>query len=86
MKTNIDTRKKNIQRLLIRMELWLAPILIVVPLIISLFFLWDWFVRGFSMMTSIYDGELFLGLLLLAGNLAFDVPFLKSLRMLKKKL
>jgi hypothetical protein len=32
-----------------------------------------------------YDGELILGLLLLLGNLFFDVLFLKSLRIQKKK-
>ena len=86
MKANTDTRKENIQRLLVRLELWLAPLLIILPLSVSLFFLWDWFVRGFSAKTSVYDGELFLGLLLLAGNLVFDTPFLRSVRMLKKKL
>ncbi len=86
MNTTIDTRKRNIQNLLVRLELLLAPILIIVPLAVSLFFLWDWYTRGFSMDISMYDGELFLGLLLLVGNLTFDIPFLKSIRMMKKKL
>jgi hypothetical protein len=85
MSINGDRRKKNIQKLLVRLELWLAPVLIIVPLSISLFFLWDWFIRGFSMNNSLYDGELFLGMILLVGNLVFDIPFLKSLRMLRKQ-
>jgi hypothetical protein len=86
MNTTIDTRKRNIQNLLVRLELWLAPVLIIVPFGVSLFFLWDWYMRGFSMSLSLYDGELFLGLLLLVGNLTFDIPFLKSVRTQKKKL
>jgi hypothetical protein len=85
MNINADRRKKNIQQLLARLELWLAPILIIVPLSISSFFIWDWFIRGVSTGNSMYDGELFLGLLLLTGNLVFDIPFLKSLRMLRKQ-
>jgi hypothetical protein len=81
-----DTRKQNIKRLLIRLELWFAPLLIIVPFIVSVVFFWDWYVRGVSMKTSTFDGELFLGLLLLVGNLVFDIPFLKSVRILKKKL
>lgn len=86
MNTNNDIRKKTIQMLLVRMELWFAPVLIVIPLIVSFFFLQDWYLRGFLMHVSTYDGELFLGLLLFIGNLIFDAPFLRSIRVLKKKL
>jgi len=85
MEKKNDTRKENIQKLLLRLELWFAPVLIIVPIGASLFFLWDWYVRGFSTGSSVYDGELFLGLLLLVGNLAFDIPFLRSIRTLRKK-
>ena len=80
-----DTRKENIQKLLLRLELWFAPVLIIVPIGVSLFFLWDWYVRGFSTGSSVYDGELLIGLILLIGNLMFDIFFLRSLRILKKK-
>jgi len=80
-----DTRKENIQKLLLRLELWFAPVLIIVPIGVSLFFLWDWYVRGFSTGSSVYDGELLIGLLLFIGNLMFDIFFLRSLRVLKKK-
>ena len=85
MENKNDTRKENIQRLLLRLELWFAPVLIFVPIGVSLFFLWEWYVRGFSTGSSVYDGELLIGLLLLIGNLMFDIFFLRSLRILKKK-
>lgn len=85
MENKNDTRKENIHKLLLRLELWFAPLLIFVPLLVSVFFLWDWYVRGFSAGSSMYDGELILGLLLLLGNLIFDVLFLRSLRIQKKK-
>jgi hypothetical protein len=80
-----DTRKETIQKLLLRLELWFAPILILVPFFVSFFFLWDWYTRGFSAGSSVYDGELLLGLLTLMGNLMFDIPFLRSIRTLSKK-
>jgi len=85
MKNKNDTRKENIQKLLLRLELWFAPVLIIVPIGVSFFFLWDWYVRGFSTGSSLYDGELLIGLLLLTGNLMFDIFFLRSIRILKKK-
>jgi len=85
MENKNETRKENIQKLLLRLELWFAPVLIIVPIGVSLFFLWDWYVRGFSTGSSVYDGELLIGLLLFIGNLMFDIFFLRSLRVLKKK-
>jgi hypothetical protein len=85
MEKKNDTRIENIQKLLLRLELWFAPLLIIVPIGVSLFFLWDWYVRGFSTGSSVYDGELLIGLLLFIGNLMFDIFFLRSLRILKKK-
>lgn len=85
MNKKSNTRKETIQKLLLRLELWFAPVLILVPLLVSLFFLWDWYLRGFSTGSPVYDGELLLGLLLLVGNLVFDIPFLRSIRTLSKK-
>ncbi|VVB61445.1 Uncharacterised protein [uncultured archaeon] len=78
-------RKEIIQKLLLRLELWFAPLLLLVPIIVSLIFLWEWYVKGFKIGSLSYNGELLLGLLLLVGNLVFDIPFLRSIRMLKKK-
>jgi hypothetical protein len=85
MKNNYDSRKENIQKLLLRLELWFAPALIIIPIGVSWFFVWDWYMRGFSTGSSMYDGELIIGLLLLIGNLMFDIFFLRSLRVLKKR-
>jgi hypothetical protein len=85
MKNGNDSQKENIRKLLLRLELWFAPALIIIPIGVSWFFIWDWYRRGFSIGSSIYDGELLIGLLLLIGNLMFDIFFLRSLRILKKK-
>jgi len=85
MEKKIDKRKENIQKLLVRLELWFAPVLIIMPMSVSMFFLWDWYIRGFSQGSSTYDGELILGLLLLFVNFSFDVLFLRSLQLQKKK-
>ena len=84
-KSIADQRTLTIQKLLIRLELWFAPLLLLLPLLVSLIFLWEWYAKGFIVGSSVYDGELLLGLIVLFGNLAFDVPFLRSIRMLKKK-
>ena len=85
MKNGYENKKENIRKLLLRLELWFAPMLIIVPIGVSFFFIWDWMVRGFSTGSSAYDGELILGLLLLFGNLFFDVLFLQSLHIQKEK-
>jgi len=85
MEKKKDTRKENIQKLLVRLELWFAPLLIIMPMSVSMFFIWDWYMRGFSQGSLLYDGELILGLLLLCVNFIFDVLFLRSIRLQKKK-
>jgi hypothetical protein len=80
-----NPRNETIQKLLLRLELWFAPLLIIVPLVVSFFFFGEWYIKGFSARSSLYDGELLIGLLLLIGNLMFDIFFLRSLRILKKK-
>lgn len=62
-----------------RPEFWFAPLLIILPIVVSIFLIRDWFYRGFSLGISTYDGELFLAIIILVGNIIFDVPFLKSL-------
>ena len=63
-----------------RAELWIAPFLILVPILVSIFLINNWFFRGFSTGTSKYDGELLLAIIILAGNILFDIPFIKSLK------
>jgi hypothetical protein len=79
------SQKEAIQNLLLRLELWFAPILIIVPLAVSLFLVWDWYARGSSLGLSSFDGELLFGLLILCGNLVVDIPFIRSIRTLRKK-
>lgn len=64
----------------IKIELYFAPLLIIFPIIVSILLIQDWYYRGFTIGTSIYDGELLLGIIILIGNIAFDIPFLKSLK------
>jgi hypothetical protein len=83
-KTN-DRRMITIQKILLRLELWFAPMLLIVPIVVSVVFLLEWYTKGFLLGSSAYDGELLLGLLLLFGNLVFDIPFVRSIRVLKQK-
>jgi hypothetical protein len=85
MNGTTSPQKEAIQKILLRLELWFAPILIIVPLVVSLVLAWDWYARGSSIGLSLYDGELLLALLILFGNLAVDIPFLRSIRTLRKK-
>lgn len=80
-----NPQKEAALKLLLRLELWFAPILIIVPLAVSLFLVWDWYARGSSNGLSRYNGELLLALVILFGNLAVDIPFLRSIRTLRKK-
>lgn len=85
MKRKNTKVKENIQKLLLRLELWFAPVLLLIPLSVAFFFLFDWYTRGFSAGSSSFDGELFIGLLILLGNILVDIPFLRSIRMLREK-
>lgn len=62
-----------------RIELWFVPILIIFPIFVSIFLFLDWYYRGFSLGISTYDSEFMLAIIILIGNIIFDIPFLKSL-------
>ena len=64
---------------LIRLELWLSPVLIITPIVISILLLWNWYLGGYIGGSPVYNGELMLALIILIGNLIFDVPLIKSL-------
>ena len=76
---------QNHNEKLIRMEFWAAPLLIAIPIIVSLLFLWSWFSNGYSQGSSAYDGELLIALLILVGNIIFDIPFLRALISFKRR-
>lgn len=84
-KTKEYIEKNGTEAKLIRMKLLFAPLLIILPIIVSIFLIRDWFYRGFSMEISAYDGELFLGLIILIGNIIFDIPFIKTLKGFSRK-
>jgi hypothetical protein len=74
---------------LVRIELILAPLLVIFPFIAGFIFIYGWYIRGFLTGSSAFDGELILGIIIIFGNLVFDIPFIKSLRnftILSKKL
>jgi hypothetical protein len=84
-KNTNDRRMITIQKILLRLELWFAPMLLIVPIVVSVVFLLEWYTKGFLLGSPAYDGEFLLGLLLLFGNLVFDIPFVRSIRVLKQK-
>jgi len=64
----------------LRSEIFFTPLLIFLPLFVSCFMIYDWFSRGFSLGISSFDTELILGVIILFGNIVFDIPFIKSLK------
>ena len=69
---------------LIRAELLFMPLLICVPILVGFFLINDWYFRGFLENNSDYTAQLFLGIIILVGNILFDIPFIKSLIKLSK--
>jgi hypothetical protein len=69
---------------LIRTEILFTPLLIILPIIVSVFLIYDWLIRGFLVNNSSYDVEFLLGVIILIGNIIFDIPFIKSLKILSK--
>ena len=82
---NTEYLEINDNARLIKTELWLAPILVILPIVVSIILISMWFLRGFSLGDSTHDGELFLGTIILFGNIIFDIPFIKSLKNIRKK-
>jgi hypothetical protein len=70
---------------MIRVELGFAPFLVLLPIFISILFIWSWYYKGYLAGNSIYDGHLILGLIILVLNIVFDIPFIKSLITYSKK-
>ena len=70
----------------IRTEILFTPLLIIAPLLIGIFLINDWYVRGFSVNNPAYNVELMLGIIIIIGNVMFDIPFLKSLKTMRKEI
>ena len=77
-------KKGNSNAKIIRTEILLTPILVILPLIISILLIYDWYVRGFSVNNPAFNGELILGIIILIGNIAFDIPLVKNLKTIRK--
>ena len=76
-----DKNSKN----LIRLEIWLSPLLLVLPVIVSILLIKSWFYKGYLSGNSAYDYELILAIVILIGNIVFDIPFVKSLLKLSRR-
>ena len=77
-------KKANNDSKVVRTEILFTPLLIVIPFIVGVFLIYDWYVRGFSVNNPDYTGQLFLGIIIIVGNILFDIPFIKSLIKLSK--
>jgi len=78
-------KQNNNYARVIRTEILLTPLLIIVPIIVSFFLIYDWYTRGFLENNTDFNAQLVLGIIILIGNILFDIPFMKSLRDLAKK-
>ena len=70
---------------IIRTEIILTPLLIVAPILIGVFLINDWYVRDFLDNELNLFRELLLGIIIIVGNILFDIPFVKSLKKYTKE-
>ena len=83
-KEYLKTDYKNLK--VIKTEILFTPLLIVFPLIIAGSLISDWYINGYALgNSSSYEGELILGIIILIGNIIFDIPFIKSLIHYRRK-
>ena len=76
--------KKNSK--LLRTEIFFSPFLVLIPFIVGSYFIIDWYNRGFVDNQSGVLGSLIIGLIIIIGNIIFDIPFVKSIiRQMKSK-
>ena len=78
-------KNKLILKKVIRTEILFTPMLIVVPLVIGSFLIFDWYSRGYLEGNFDFTAELFFGIIIIIGNIVFEIPFIKSLIALSKK-
>ena len=77
-KRNDYLEKENAAKV-IRTEIIFTPILVILPFLVGIFLVFDWYFRGFIQGNSGFEGQLILGLIIIFGNIMFDLPFIKSL-------
>ena len=66
----------------IRTEIFFTPLLIIFPIFVGIFLIYDWIDNGLA---SPYFGSLIIGIIIIIGNIVFDISFIKSLRELSRK-
>ncbi len=64
---------------IVRTEIIFTPLLVVAPLLVGFFLIYDWYARDFILNELNLSGELMLGVIIIVGNILFDIPFIKSL-------
>lgn len=86
MDKNMDyvKKEKNISKM-IRTEIFFMPLLVIFPIIVGLAFINEWYTHGFTTGDPSYDIQLIIGIIIIIGNIIFDIPFIRSLRKLSKK-
>jgi len=83
--TNKEYLKTDYNNLkVVKSEIFFTPMLIVLPLLVGIFLIYDWFCNGYSVGDPKFNGELMLGVIILVGNVIFDIPFVSSLIRYKK--
>jgi len=83
-KEYLKTDYKNLK--VIKTEILFTPLLIILPIIIAGSLISDWYLNGYTLgNSSSYEGELILGIIILIGNIMFDIPLIKSLISYKRK-
>jgi len=78
-------KKEKVYAKIIRTEILFTPLLVVLPFIVGVLLINDWYTKGFSVNNPAFNSELILGIIILVGNIIFDIPFIKSLKALSKK-
>lgn len=72
-------------RRLIRTEILLMPLLVIAPLIIGGFFIYEWYNRGYLLGVSDFHGQLILGFIIMTSNILFSIPFIRDLMKLRRR-
>ena len=73
MKSQSNTRR------VIRTEILFTPFLVILPIFIGFLFIYNWYNRGYVEGNPEYFGTLVLGIIIIIGNVFFDIPFIRSL-------
>ena len=75
-----DLKKESIgDEKIVRTEVIFTPLLVVAPLLVGFFLIYDWYIRDFILNELNLAGELILGIIIIIGNILFAIPFIKSL-------